>query len=370
MIQHAIVAGGGIAGHAAALALSRAGIAVTVLEQRPAGEGTGSFLRLNPNGLDALAALGVLEPVTATSFPVRQLERRSLDGEVLLQRALTDPLPDRGLVARFTTWANLSGALRDEAVRRGATVRHGARVTGAEVTGDGVRALLADGGHLEGDLLIGADGTRSTLRGVVDPAAPEPEYRGSHTVYGYTPGPVAGALPAPAQLRSYLGPAHWLAHLDDPDTGEIWWFTNVKTAEPLPDPGPSTDDWRTELLQHWSDGDAPAAIISAATRIRAADDKALAHLPRWHTDRLVLIGDAAHTAPPATEQGASMAIEDAAVLGQCLRDLDLPRALDRFERERRERVETIIALATGRRTATEGPEWSYRHHIEWDSKIT
>ncbi|TQJ01326.1 2-polyprenyl-6-methoxyphenol hydroxylase-like FAD-dependent oxidoreductase [Amycolatopsis cihanbeyliensis] len=369
MIRHAIVAGGGIAGHSAALALLQAGIAVTVLEARPDDNDLGSFLRLNPNGLDALNAIDVLDPVVDASFPIRHVDRRALDGQVLVHRPLTDPLPGRNLGARFITWANLARVLRDESTRRGATVRHRAPVLGAEATRNSVHALLADDDPIEGDVLIGADGTRSTIRTVIDPAAPAPDYCGSRTIYGHTPRPPTHTPPAPAQLRSYGGPKAWLAHIDDPDTGHTYWFTNIKTSELLPDPGPTTEDWRIELLQRWNDDDIPAGIIKMATRIRASDDRALHHLPRWHTDRLVVIGDAAHAAPPSTEQGGSMAIEDAAVLGRCLRDLPLHLALARFEQERRERVETIIAIATGHHTTTTGPEWSYHHHIEWTQRI-
>ncbi|WP_344415192.1 NAD(P)/FAD-dependent oxidoreductase [Amycolatopsis minnesotensis] len=366
MVRNAIVVGGGIAGHAAALALLRAGIAVTVLEQRPDESGLGSFLRLNPNGMDAVAALDLLDRVTEVSFPVHHVERLELDGEVLVRRPLADPVPGRGLGARFITWADLAGALRDEAARRGAIVRHEARVVDAVATDDGVRALLADGGGVDADVLIGADGMRSAIRTVIDPAAPAPEYRGSRTVYGYAP--AADVPPAPAQLRSYRGPAHWLAQLDDPDTGEIWFFTSVKTPEPLPSPGPTTDQWRADLLRNWDHDDIPARIIRAATRIRASDDHALHHLPHWHTDRMVVIGDAAHAAPPGSEQGGCLALEDAVVLGQCLRDLDLPSALSRFEQERRERVEKILAMATGRAEIGD-PRWTHEHHLTWDQPI-
>lgn len=370
MIRHAVVAGGGIAGHAAAIALRRAGIDVTVLEQRVAEDGRGSFLRLNPNGLDALAALDVLDQVRDVSFPVTHIEAYSAAGDLVLNRSLSDPLPGRGLGARFVTWARLEQVLRSESERRGATVRHGVRVTGAVSAGDGVQAVLADGGHVDGDVLIGADGTHSIVRSIIDVDAPAPEYCGSRTLYGYTPKPPATVPPAPAQLRSYRGEARLLAHLDDPATGEQYWFTSMKTSEQLPDPGPGTEHWRELLLGLWPDAEAPpAGIIAAASSIRAADDKALHHLPRWHSDRLVVIGDAAHAAPPATEQGGAMALEDAAVLGQCLRDLDRPLALARFEELRRERVEMIIGLATGRRTTPEGQSWSYHHHIDWAETI-
>jgi 2-polyprenyl-6-methoxyphenol hydroxylase-like FAD-dependent oxidoreductase len=369
MIRHAIVAGGGIAGHAAALALRRAGIAVTVLEKRSRGDDLGSFLRLNPNGLDALAALDVLAPVMEQSFPVGHVEQWSSDGELLSSRALTDPVAGRGFGARFITWARLQDALRGAAEGRGVTVRHATCVVDASVNDRGVRVLLADGGHLDGDLLVGADGTWSTVRTVIDPGAPQPERLGSRTVYGYTPTPSMDVPPAPAQLRSYRGTSGFVAHLDDPGTGECYWFTSLKAVGPLPDVV-STEQWRTYLQAWWGDNaKPPLGIIQQASRIRASEDKAMPHLPRWHNDRCVVIGDAAHTAPPGTEQGAAMALEDAAVLGQCVRDLTLPVALTRFEQIRRHRVEKIIGTAMGRQATTDRPDWSYRHHVHWEQRI-
>ena len=67
-------------------------------------------------------------------------------------------------------------------------------------------------------------------------------------------------------------------------------------------------------------------------------------VPRWHRDRMIIIGDAAHAASPSSGQGASMAIEDAVVLAGCLSaEADIEAAFARYERERRGRVEKIVA---------------------------
>ena len=118
------------------------------------------------------------------------------------------------------------------------------------------------------------------------------------------------------------------------------------------------------------------------------------HLPRWHTDRMVVIGDAAHAPTPTSGQGASLAIEDAVVLAKCLRDLpDIRRALAAFERLRRARVERIVAQgARSGRSKTPGPvgrvlqglilplvfrflvteksmAWIYAYQIDWDAPV-
>jgi 2-polyprenyl-6-methoxyphenol hydroxylase-like FAD-dependent oxidoreductase len=85
-------------------------------------------------------------------------------------------------------------------------------------------------------------------------------------------------------------------------------------------------------------------------------------MPRWHSGRVCLIGDAAHATTPSAGQGASLALEDAMVLAQCIRDIDAPEhAFTAFERARRTRVEAIVKQSrrNGSGKAVSGPigEW-------------
>jgi len=95
---------------------------------------------------------------------------------------------------------------------------------------------------------------------------------------------------------------------------------------------------------------------------------------------MIVIGDAAHAASPTTTQGASMAIEDAVVLAQCLRDVPgQAAALGTYERLRRSRVERVVQSgASGDNPAPSAPAGQcrgnpadsvYTHHIDWDAKI-
>lgn len=86
-----------------------------------------------------------------------------------------------------------------------------------------------------------------------------------------------------------------------------------------------------------------------ASRILAFDDRGLPHLPHWDSDRAAVLDDAAHVAPPGSEQGASSAIEDGVEVALCLRDNEEPAAAlaAAFERRRRERAEAIVALGMG-----------------------
>jgi 2-polyprenyl-6-methoxyphenol hydroxylase-like FAD-dependent oxidoreductase len=139
----------------------------------------------------------------------------------------------------------------------------------------------------------------------------------------------------------------------------------------------------------------PAVALVEATPgpLRGWTTHDLPTVARWHSGRMVLIGDAAHATSPAAGQGSSLAMEDAVVLARCLRDLPVPEALALFERTRRARAERVVAHgwrtstaksppAVGRlvrdlvmpvvlrRAASRGTDpqaWMRRHHVDWDA---
>jgi FAD-dependent urate hydroxylase len=133
--------------------------------------------------------------------------------------------------------------------------------------------------------------------------------------------------------------------------GEVWWFANV----PQPDEpargslaGIGTDTWRRRLIELFAGDAGPAAQLVEATthELSATPIHTMPHLPTWHTDRMIVIGDAAHAPSPSSGQGASLSIEDAVQLGKCLRDLpDTEPAFAAFEQVRRPRVERIVKQA-------------------------
>jgi len=120
-------------------------------------------------------------------------------------------------------------------------------------------------------------------------------------------------------------------------TDEVWWFANVPQREehtPLGD-----------LFAH--DAGPAAALIEATDDIGPSFPiHTVPHVRRWQDGRAVLVGDAAHAPSPSSGQGASLAVEDAVVLAQLLRDAPAAKtALAAYERARRERVERIVKWA-------------------------
>lgn len=174
-VRTALVIGGGIAGPVTALALRKAGIEATVYEAHPGtADGVGAMLMVAPNGLNALAVIGADEVVRAVGQPVPGVVMGDSQGNRFLESAGLPGVPDSHAMAR----SDLFRVLHDYAVAQGVRVEHGKRLVGAEETPAGITARFADGTTATGDVLIGADGIRSTVRTLIDPDAPGPDYGG------------------------------------------------------------------------------------------------------------------------------------------------------------------------------------------------
>ncbi|GIJ47079.1 FAD-dependent oxidoreductase [Virgisporangium aliadipatigenens] len=338
--MRAIVIGGGVAGAAAALALRRTGAEVTVYEayEDPAGD-VGSFVSLATNGLRGLDALGVLPTVQAAGHEVPRMRMWSAGGRLIADvprgRRSGDTLHSVTLMR-----GRLVAALRAAAVDAGARIVTGVRLTGLTETGSGVVAAFGDGQRDSADLLVAADGIWSTVRGLLDPAAPTAEYAGLYSVSGVST--MDGVKPGVFHLTFARNGA--FIHLGVGGR-EVWWSAQV--AAPVPPP-PGTPPPIAELYR---DEAVPSAVIAATTAVQPT---VLMHVvdpvATWHSGRVVLIGDAAH--PVGAGQGASMAIEDAVVLAAALRDApSVSAALQAFSGERRPRITKLLGAAEDNRRA-------------------
>ncbi|GIE54583.1 FAD-dependent oxidoreductase [Amorphoplanes nipponensis] len=338
-----LIAGGGVAGAATALALHRAGLAPVVYEAHASGgEDAGAFLTVMANGMAALAEIGAARAVTEASYPAAAVELFDAGGHHLEHRAIAGP-------ARTLSRATLYRVLQDLAAARGIPVIHGKRLTAAAVTGGGVEVTFADGGRAQGSILVGADGLHSPTRRLIDRQAPGPRHTGQHVVYGYAPGNPAGGAPDAYHMvfggRAFFG-------FTAPGDGRTWWFARLPGA---PRPGGTTAaQWRELVLAAVRDDATPAAAIVAATGgdVVGGDSYDIPTTPHWHNDRMVLTGDAAHAASPAAAQGASMALEDAVALAAALREHREPAAaFAAYSATRRAQTEETVAAsaAMGRR---------------------
>jgi FAD-dependent urate hydroxylase len=390
----ALIIGGGIAGPAAAMALQKAGVDPVIYEAHHGGaQGTGAFLTLAPNGADALHAIDADTSALAAGFPTPSIVLRSGTGKYL--GSGPTGLPE-GPASQTLKRADLYQALHEEAARRGIRIEHGKHLVDAKQTGDAIQVVFADGSEATGDLLIGCDGVHSALRRIIDPAAPGPAYSGLINTGGY-----ASSVPvdiAPGSYEMIFGKQAFFGYAVAPNR-EVWWFANVPRRDE-PARGELTaspdDQWRRRLLQLYAGDAGPAVTLIEATPALMAVSPihTMPRLPTWHAGRMIIIGDAAHAPSPTSGQGASLAVEDAVTLAQCLRDLPgHEQAFALFETLRRPRVERIVkAAARINNSKAAGPaarsvrdailplilkfaanskqaRRPFVHHIDWDTPI-
>lgn len=342
-IDTALVIGGGIAGPVVATALRKAGIAAEIYESYPGPAHTiGSGLALAPNGVAALDLIGAGDAVRDIAVPVPRMSL-SVGGKLLPAPVLPDQ-PPLQLVDR----AELHLVLHEKAVAAGVPVAFGKRLVSAEQTADGVTARFADGTTATADIVIGADGIRSTVRASIDPQAPGPEYTGM-LGFGATIDCDAD-IPPRTMVFAYGKRAYYLYwSLGD---GRVGWGANLPSTRYL-----ALTEARAVPAQTWLDtlrdvygADTPGGQFARATTPEQLEVTGALHImppvPHWYRGRMVLVGDAVHAPSNSSGQGAALAIESAVQLARCLRDIDDPAtAFATYENLRRARVEGVAARA-------------------------
>ena len=321
-----------MAGAASAVALAKTGVQVTVYEawEDPAGP-VGSFLSLAANGLRGLEVLGALEAVRAAGFAVPRQRMWAGNGKLLgdVPRGRTGADP---MISVTLMRADLVRVLRAEARRAGAEIVTGQRLDRGELAAATAGA----------DVVVGADGIWSATRRFLDPGAPEPAYAGQYSVSGVSPG--LGLEPGSwNMIYGRHGAFIWLPVAD----GSVWWSAQVSSPEPAA-AGAADLDRLAELYQA---EERAASILRAAGTVHGVTSMhVLKPVPRWHDDRTVLVGDAAH--PVGSGQGASMAIEDAIVLARELQRVgSVAGALAGYDQRRRDRVAKMARTAAANRDA-------------------
>lgn len=345
-MRKALIIGGGVAGPTTAMALAKAGIEAEVYEaHRTPPVDLSTYLTVAVNGLGALRAIDAHEPVCAAGFPTRSIVFFLGNGKAMAQVNVGAELPD-GTVTHTIKRTDLQTALHDEAARRGIRFHYGKRFVGLTETEDGVTASFDDGSKAHGDFLVGCDGVHSTVRAAIDPAAPPARYTGLLNVGGFNTGSTLALAPGTYQMtfgkRAFFG-------LTVSPAGHIWWFANPSSVTELSKHDlatTTTEVWRKRLIKLFAADRGPAADIVRGSEgpIVASNSYELATVPHWHTERVVIVGDAAHAASPAAGQGASMAMEDAVLLAKCVRDLPAAgAAFAAFQELRRARAERVVA---------------------------
>jgi 2-polyprenyl-6-methoxyphenol hydroxylase-like FAD-dependent oxidoreductase len=335
----ALIIGCGIGGPVTAMALREVGIDAEIFEAYGQGaEDVGSFLNIASNGLAALRVLGAHKKVLATAIPTPRMVMWSGSGKRLGEVANGLRLDD-GTVSHTVLRSDLYRTIRDEAAQRGIPISYGKRLISYDDRGTDMVARFEDGTEATGDLLIACDGVHSPTRRILDPQAPAPRYSGLYSFGGIVKD--AGVTGEPGVYNMVFGKRAFFGY-SVAESGETWWFANLPRQL-----GDVPADWKPVLVKAFeNDANFSAELIANGDVELALPVHDLPPVPVWHRGRVLLTGDAAHATSPSSGQGASLAIEDAIVLARCLRDSgDHRQAFERFEAERRPRVERVVAYS-------------------------
>ncbi len=362
------IIGAGIGGLSAALALRQAGFSVEIYEQAAELTEVGGGINLGPNAVRVLRRVGLGPGLDRDGVrPLVTHQRRWQDGRTL-QKSPLNPLCEQLFGAPHMTihrrdlLAVIASGLPSEHVHLG----H--RIAGFAEQGDAVEVWFDNGACTSFDVLVGADGIRSTVRAQMfgDEA---PVFAGCVAYRGLVPSKRIASLGLEPGNQAWVGPGAHLVHYFV-SRGRLLNFVGWTEH----------DTWNRE---DWTDratiGRALAAfdgwhpqirhIIGAAETcfIWALFDRD--PLPRWSVGRTTLLGDACHPMYPFMGQGAAQAIEDGAALAACLAagSDDPVAALQRYERRRIPRVSRLQAMSRANKARfhmPDGPEQQARD-AEW-----
>jgi 2-polyprenyl-6-methoxyphenol hydroxylase-like FAD-dependent oxidoreductase len=332
----ALIAGAGIAGLAAGIALRRAGLEVEMFERSPRLQEIGAGLMIWPNGARALKTLGV----APRTLDVKKVTLTNWRGRRLVDMPVDSAYVRYGYGVSFVHRGDLQAALLTKFGTQG--LRLGCEVRGFVDGEASVEVALNDGTVATGDLLLGADGLRSAVRRRLLGDG-EPVYLGSTIWRGLAPGEGI-ALPDGCGINWWGRGSEFLAfHLAG---GTIYWAGVTK--EPRGEK-PGLEGHKRDLLERFGDWAQPVpALISATDEASILRNDMYDRPPveRWSGGRVTLVGDAAHPMSPNQGQGACQAIEDGVALGESVeRTSNLAEAFHLYERLRLRRANREVKMS-------------------------
>jgi salicylate hydroxylase len=341
-----LIAGGGIGGLTAALALLRMGCDAEVYEQAPKLKEVGAGLQLAANGTHVFYALGVGEALKALSCEAEGKEIRIWNsGETWKLFDLGKVSIERYGYPYFTVYRpDLLGVL-EPAVRREKrdAIHLGAKCIGFEQQADSVTLRLENGKAVKGDVLVGADGVHSRVRqGLFGPD--QPQFTGIIAWRGIVPMEKLPKHMVRMVGTNWVGPGGHVVHYPL-RAGKVMNFVGALERS----------DWQVESWSARGTNEELAAdfagwhedVHALIRNIPLPYKWALMVRPpmeRWTVGRVTLLGDACHSMVPFLAQGANMAIEDGYILARALTegDGDIPDRLLRYEDARRERTRRAV----------------------------
>jgi 2-polyprenyl-6-methoxyphenol hydroxylase-like FAD-dependent oxidoreductase len=339
-IRRVLIVGGGIGGLALSIALRKAAIDVEIVEIKQKWTVYHVGIIAQSNLVRALVSLGVADECVAAGFPYAGVKFCDSSGNVL------NEFPSIRLAGpNYPAFLGLTRpalhTILSEASRKAGTAIHlGVTVTQLLQYEDKIAARFSDGNAADYDLVVGADGVHSKIRGMVFGEHLAPKFTGEGvwrynvprpphvdygSIYATREGPKAGLIPLTREMA-------YIFHIG-------------------PEPGnPRHPQDQLADIMHERLNPFGGTIGKLASR-HIVDPTLVVYRPLhtvlvpspWYRGRVVLIGDAAHTITPHLGQGAAQAVEDAVVLADVVqRDEPIAKSLDAFMHRRFDRCRVIL----------------------------
>jgi 2-polyprenyl-6-methoxyphenol hydroxylase-like FAD-dependent oxidoreductase len=332
-VERILIVGGGIAGLSLATALHQRGFTPELVERSTEWRATGMGIGVLANGTRVLRALGVDDAVARKGAVLRRWRYCNAQGEILCDTDLEAVWGEVG------SCIGIERGVLHEALLAGAAAvptRLGVSVTGLMQYPDRVIADFSDGSHADYELVIGADGIHSAVRALAMDGPP-PCYAGQVVWRSVIPARPRGV----DDMTVVMGDGCFFG-LVPVGGGRTYGFGGLDAPDPFADP----PEGRLERVrQRFAQLNGPVpeylAALERDEQLRF-DVIEWVDPDRWHTDRVLLIGDAAHAGPPHMGQGGCMAMEDALVLSELLGGADtLDDALTAYVARRKPRTDWV-----------------------------
>lgn len=325
------IIGAGYAGATAALALSKLGANVTVYEQAQQVKEVGAGIGLRPSTMDLFRKLGIFDDIAAVTSESDHFEILTADGH----RIAMEEWPEKeafGVSTHFVHRGDFIDALLGVLPTGMVKLNH--RISKIIDNGDSATAVFENGVTINADLIVGADGIRSQVRKHLFSDKP-PVFAGEHAYRAVIPAAETFGMVDDGNLRMYLGHGTKIYLLPLRHRNEVSFDVTCLATDSTPAPAFNKE----QLLKVVAGFDQRLISITegldpSKVTLRAVYD--IDSVPNWHTNSVVLIGDAAHAMLHHQGQGANSAVLDAGALADAIKEADsMAEALARYQADRK-----------------------------------